>query len=312
AHMLSVGFEAIHPLKSLGFHQMTAMVAQLGSFGPVSAATLGQIHYAALRRPMSYAVNKVTRSKLPDESLLELMAVKPDIDDTEFTENMRYQGYSEHWIDKIRRTMYHEPRYFELKMMSEDVAATDEWLFEKVHRAGYNTRDTEVFVKSLRAAAIKMQRMDYYKQGANLFKEGYIPASYLDKILDDIELLPEGKRFCRQAMNLAYLMDVTKDEIRYWTDSYLKDLVTEEGLTLQLTLLGVNLRRVELMVRLAKVRKYKKPGRPVKTELEKITDKVRAKYSQAYITLYRRELIDVDTLLADLVAIGIVPELAEA
>jgi len=312
AHAMSVGFEMIHPFKSLGFHQMTGMVAQLGSFGPVSAATLGQIHYAALRRPMSYAVNKVTRSQLPDESILQIMAVKPDIPMEQFVETMKYHGYNDYWIDRIKRTMFHEPRYFELKMMSEDIAATDEWLHEKVRRAGYNEVDTAVFVKSLRASAIKMQRLDYYKQGANLFKEGYIPREYFEKILDDIELLPKAKKFSVRAAELAYLMDVTKDEIKYWTDSYLKDLVTEEELTLQLTLLGVNPLRRDLVVRLARVRKYKKPGRPVKTELEKVTDKVRTKYSQAYIALYRKELIDLDTLLADLVAIGILPELAEA
>lgn len=312
AHAMSVAFEMIHPFKSLGFHQMTGMVAQLGSFGPVSAATLGQVHYAALRRPMSYAMNKATRSNLPREDLLQIMAVKPDIPMDQFVETMKYHGYNDYWIDRIRTTMYHEPRYFELKMMSEDIAATDEWLHEKVRRAGYNEVDTEVFVKSLRASAIKMQRLDYYKQAVYLFKEGLIPTGYFDKVLDEIELLPAAKRFAKRAAELNYLGDVTKDEIKYWTDSYQKDLITEDEFELQLSLLGLNRWRVDLAVRLAKVRKYKKPGAAVKPELEKITNKVRTKYSQAYVTMYRKDLITIEDLQGYLVTLGIHPELAEA
>jgi len=100
--------------------------------------------------------------------------------------------------------------------------------------------------------------------------------------------------------------------VRYWTDSYLKDLISDDELELQLSLLGVNRWRVDLMVRRAKVRKYKRPGKPVPTEQEKAMSQVRSRYSQAYITLYRKDLIDIDTLYAYLLEIGIVDDLAEA
>jgi len=64
--------------------------------------------------------------------------------------------------------------------------------------------------------------------------------------------------------------------------------------------------------RLATVRKYKKPGKPVATEAEKAMNQVRSRYSQAYVTLYRKDLIDIDTLYAYLLEIGIVEDLAEA
>ncbi len=115
-----------------------------------------------------------------------------------------------------------------------------------------------------------------------------------------------------RAAELAYLLDTISDETRYWTDSYLKDLVTDDELELQLTLLGLNRWRVDLKVRQAKVRKYKKPGKPVATEIEKAMNQARSKYSQAYITLYRKDQIDIDTLCAYLVEIGIEPVLAEA
>lgn len=312
AHAASVGFEMVQPFKSLGFHQMTGMIAQLGSFGPVSAATLGQVHYAALRVPMSYAVNKVTRSRLPDDQLLQIMAVKPDIPMELFTKTMQYHGYSDFWIDRIKATMYHEPRYFELKMMSEDEAATDEWLWEKSRRAGFSEDDTKIMVSSYIKGATRDQRKEYYKQGFNLFKEGYIERGHFNKIIEDLELRPEASVFAVKSAELAYLLDTISDEVKYWTDSYLKDLISDDELELQLSLLGLNRWRVDLKVRQAKVRKYKKPGQPAPTELEKATNQIRSKYSQGYVTLYRNDLIDIDTLYYNLVSIGIVKDLAAA
>lgn len=312
AHGLSVGFEAISPLKSLGFHQMTAMIAQLGSFGPVAAATLGQVQYSALRVPMSYYVNKVTRSRLPDDRLLQIMAVKPDITEAEFRHYMPYHGYSDFWIQKIWETMFSEPRYFELKMLSEDEAATTEWLKKKVRRAGYTPEDTEVFVSSMIKAAVKTQRQDYYKTALNLFKEGYIERGHLNKVLDELELRPEASVFAVKGAELMYLLDTINDEIKFWTDSYLKDLVTEEELELQLSLLGVNRWRVDLKVRLARVRKYKKPAQTEAKELASVMNKARSKYTQGYVTLYRNDRIDIETLYIYLVEIGIEPAVAEA
>lgn len=334
AHTLSVGFEMIHPFKELGFHQMTGMVAQLGAFGPVAAATLGQVHYAALRRPMSYAVNKVTRSQIPDDQLLQIMAVKPDIPMELFIKTMQYHGYSDFWIERIKATMYHEPRYFELKMMAEDESAAkppsdvsdlaraefarygvpsqDQWLFMKARRAGYSPEDSLIFTSSIIKGATRDQRKEYYKQGFNLFKEGYIQREHLNKILAELQLRPEASVFAVKSAELAYLLDTISDEVKYWIDSFLKDLVTDDELELQLSLLGVNRWRVDLMVRRAKVRKYKKPGEPVATEAEKAMNQVRSKYSQGYVALYRKDLIDVETLYAYLLEIGIVEDLAGA
>lgn len=312
AHAMSVGFEMIHPFKSLGFHQMTGMVAQLGSFGPVSAATLGQIHYAALRRPMSYAVNKVTRSQLPDDQLLQIMAVKPDIDMSKFVETMKYHGYSDYWIDRIRATMYHEPRYFELKMMSEDLLATEDWLYTKSRRAGFSEADSRIMVSSYLKTASRTQRIDFYRQAFYLFKEGYISRGLFDRYLEELEFRPEAKQFAARAADLAYVLDVTKESISYWTDCYGKDLIDEDELSAHLSLLGVTPSRAWLIRQRARVKKTKRPGQPVKTELQKATSKIQTQYAQAYVTLYRKDLIDADTLIADLIAIGIVPELAEA
>jgi len=312
AHAMSVGFEMCHPLKSLGFHQMTAIIAQLGAFGPLTGATLGQVYYSALRQPMSYAVNKVTRSKLPDEMTLQIMAVKPDIKIEEFRDIMKYHGYSDYWIDRIEATMYHEPRYFELKMMSEDESASEDWLRLKSRRGGFSEADTKVMVSSYIKGATRMQRLDYYKQVFYAYKEGWMSRAEFDKNLDSLELRADAKEFSARAAERAYLNGFVKSYASYWLSSYAKDLISSHDLETHLVLLGMVPSKVSLSVAEAKVKKYKKPAVEEPPDLEPVMAKARAKYSQAYIELYRRELIGIDELEVYLVQLGIHPELAAA
>jgi len=312
AHAASIGLELVHPLKSLGFGQAVGILGDMASFGPISAATMGVLIYGTVRRPFQYAVNAVTRSQIPDEMTLQIMAVKPDIPMDQFVSTMKYHGYSDYWIDRIKRTMFHEPRYFELKMMSEDEAASEEWLFEKSRRAGFNEADSKIMVSSYIKSATRSQRQDYYKQAFYLYKEGFIDDGDFDAVLDRIEMRPEGKRFAKYAAEYAYRQDVIKDEIKYWTDNYLKDVINATELSLYLTLLGIRSARVLWMVGLAKTRKRNKPSQAESKQLEQVMDQARAKYAQAYVYEYRKGIINLKQLEANLIALGIHPELAEA
>ena len=312
AHVGAVGLELIHPLKNMGLNQIPAMLGDFAGFGRIAAATMGVYTSIALAQPMKYAVSNLTRSLIPDDRLLRIMAVKPDITIETFRKNMAYQGYSEFWIDKIQRTMFSEPRYFELKMLAEDEKATEDWLFTKVRRAGYTEKDSEVFVSSFIKAATRTPRMDYYRQAFYLFKEGYIGEDDFDKLLDDLELRPEAYHFSKRAAELAYMLDLIKDKVAYWHESYKEDLISEDELRLHLTMLGIPLVRADVMVKLAKVKKYKNPAAAEKRELESLMNQVRSKYSSAYIALYRKDAIDAKTLEANLIRIGIVPDLAAA
>jgi len=312
AHAASVASEILYPTKTLGINQAIGMIAELGSFGPIAAATLGQVHYSALRRPMGYYVDSITRSRLPDEFMLQQMVFEGVLSEAEFKNTLKYYGYSDKWIERYWPTMFGDPRYFELSMMIEDQMASDAWIKNRVKELGYEPDVNEVMEKGLIKKAIRTQRQDYYKQAFNLFKEGMVPREYFNKVLDELEFRPEARAFAVKSAELAYLYDVTTDEIKYWTDSYLKDLVTDDDLALRLSLLGLNRWRVNLHVRLAHVRKYKRPAAEDPAELEKVMSQARAKYSQAYVELYRKGYIESDTLYGYLVELGIAEELAEA
>jgi len=312
AHMLSSAVEAAYPTKWLGLQYVPALLADLGSFGRIAGATSGVLASIALGKPMKYAVQAAFRPIIPDEKLLMTMAVKPDIPLSLFVKMMKYHGYSDFWINRIIATMYREPRYFELAMMAEDEAATEEWLYKKARRAGYNEEDSVIFLRSLIKKTTRTQRLDYFRWAFNCYKEGFIDDTVFDKVLNELEFRPEARNFAKKAAFFSYLYDFIKDQIKYYTDSYLKDLITEEELTIHLASLGIAPQRVDFLVKIAKVRKYKKPAKKEKKEIEKIINKARGIYAKAYINLYRKGKINENQLKVYLLQLGISEEIADA
>jgi len=310
AHLTSTVTEVFHPTHAIGLHYISAFMADMGAFSRIAAATIGVMVALAVRQPLTYYVNERVRPLIPKDMQLEIMAVKPDITIPEFRKAMAYQGYSEFWIDKIQRTMYHEPRYFELKMMSEDEAATDKWLFEKSRRGGFTVEDSKIMVSSYVKSATRTQRIDYYRQAFMLYKEGYIDAERFKKALEEMELRPEALFFSKKAADLAYLLDFTGDMIKLYIAEYKKDVITLYDLELALSTLVVDPLRASLKARQAQIAKQPKPAKTEKKEAEAAIRELQRKYTSLYILQYRKDEIDEKQLVAYLAAIGIEPELA--
>lgn len=311
AHGTATVTELLHPLKRVGLHQTAAAIGDFASFGRIAGATIGPLMTRVLGQSMTYAVQKKYQPLIPDEKLLQIMAVKPDITMDEFRNAIRYHGYSEEWIDAIQRTMFREPRYFELKMMAEDEAATKDWLFLKSRRGGYTEDDSKIYVSSFIKAATRAQRVDYYRQAFYQYKEGYITEARFDEMLAELELRPEAHHFAKLAADLAYLTDTTRDMIRHYTDSYLKDVIDDDELLVSLVGLGVVPKRAWLMTAQAKIRKQPKPTRKVAAPVKKALSDIQKKYITLYATQYRKELITQERYLESLLAIGLEPDLAE-
>lgn len=311
AHGAATVTELLHPLKQVGLHQTAAILGDFGGFSRISGATIGVLENRILGQAMTYCVQDRFRPMQPDERLLQIMAVKPDITIEQFRKGMAYLGYSDPWIDAVQRTMYHEPRYFELKMMSEDQAASEDWLFTKSRRAGFTEADSRIMVSSYLKTATRTQRLDYYRQGFYLYKEGYIDKEAYSKILDELEIRPEAKSFCMRAAELAYLNDYIKDMLSYYIDSFMKDIIDDEELLVSLVGLGITSERAWLLTAKAKVRKKPKPSKPVTKAAESATAKMQSEYITLYVTQYRKDLIDETELLESLLSIGLANDLAE-
>jgi len=333
AHLASVGFELIHPFKSLGFHQMTGMIAQLGSFGPVTAATLGQVHYAALRRPMMYACNKVTRSQIPDEKLLIELRSKREIDKAEFDEAMAYQGLSDKWIDVIERWQWKDPRMFELMRVADigieqgpppssemwwfnrfgitGEKLKDWWLYRKLMRAGYEDVDLDVLVRTIHRREISFA-MTYVRTAVRRnYRWGFLADKELDEWIDRLMLPKQAKTWISWAGDLDREYFYRNDLKGQYKMAYRNDLIDEDELHLSLLLLGLPMRNVREIVTTERIRKSPRVRREAAAPQRAAMSKIQIKHTQLYIEQYRKGVISRDGLLQSLMAIDIRPELAE-
>ena len=312
AHGMALSVEAIPNLKYMGVHYLSAFVARMGSFGTISSATMGVIAALAIREPFGYYMKSILRPTQPREMDLQMMAVKPDIDLNTFRQGMKYQGYSDFWIDAFERTMYHEPRYFELSMLGEDEAATDEWLYTKARRGGYSEEDAVVFVSSLIKKVTRDQRKEFYKQAFNAFKEGYISTDQFKENLDYLGIRPEAKELSVQAAKMAYEADLYKELVSTYRYAFTSDLITEGEYRVSLSTLGMTGERIDAIIELEWVKKRPKILKAERKEIEAAWRDIQAKYSRVYIESFRRGLITEGQLATYLTAIGIEERAARA
>lgn len=312
SHSMALAVEAIPNLKYMGVHYLSAFVARMGSFGTISSATMGVIAALAIREPFSYYMKSILRPTQPREMDLQIMAVKPDIPIETFRQGMKYQGYTDFWINAFERTMFHEPSYFEMSMLGEDEAATPEWLFTKSRRSGYTVEDAKVFVSSMIKKVTRDQRKEYYKQAFNAFKEGYISADQFKAHLDHLDIRPEAKDLATRAANMAYETDLNKELVSLYRRSFQQGLITEAELRASLSALGMLEQRVEAIMDLEWVRQEPKILKAERKEIETEWRDVQSKYSRLYIESFRRGLITEDLLVAYLLAIGLTDRAAKA
>jgi len=312
AHGMALAVEAIPNLKYMGTHYFSAFVARMGSFGTISSATMGVIAALAIREPFSYYMKSVLRPTQPREMDLQIMAVKPDISLETFRQGMKYQGYTDFWIDAFERTMFHEPSYFELSMLGEDEAATVDWLFTKARRSGYTEEDARVFVSSMIKKVTRDQRKEYYKQAFNAYKEGYISGEQFKEHLDHLDIRPEAKELATKAAQMAYQSDLNKELITVYRKSFSDDLTTEGEFMASLSALGLSDERAWIIVELEWVRKEPKILKAERKEIESQWRDIQSKYSRVYIESFRRGLITEGSLAAYLTAIGIKERAANA
>ena len=311
AHTLSTVTELVHPLKSMGVHYLAGFMSQMGSFGTIASSTMGIIVAYSLRRPMGYYVNSLMRPTQPKVGDLMMMAVKPDISIETFRKGMTYEGYPEEWIDAFQRTMYNEPRHFELGFMGEDQTADAPWLYTKARRAGYCPEDAEVFTRGLIAKIIRTRKEELYRHAFNSYKEGYLTKDQFMAYLDALAMRPEAKYYAVVSADLAYRFDYIGDMVRLFTDTYMADLMDDDDLRVAISSLGIEERKASLIFNKARIRKIPKVMREEKKEAQKAIREMQKKYQDLYRTLYRAGRITTLHYEGYLIALGMTPEMAE-
>lgn len=310
AHGSAALLELIHPLKNMGLSAIPALLADMGSFSRIGAASLGVAVSEGLGTPFRYWIHDKTRPTIPDPLTLQEMAVKEIIGSPEFRQDLAYHGFSEYWINSIEENMYREPRPADLTWMLEDANASDLWLKTKARRYGFDEEDAEMIKTTLVKKMLKSPRASYLSAAMKSYQEGYVDEAQFDWYLRELDLRPEAHDLVKKTCKLTYQHYYVEDLVKLYTDQYMKEVITEGGLWCALASLGLTSEKINLLLEKAKIQKKPKPTQPVKTEYEKQMSELQAKYITLYIEQYRKDVISEQTLFTNLVSLGVVAELA--
>lgn len=310
AHALAVAADLLHPLKLTAVPQLAAFLADMAGFGAIARATWYEDMRNFLGIPYRYYSLRYFRPTLPREIDLQTMAVKPDIRIEDFRRAMEYHGYSDAWVNAIERTMYREPRYFELSIMLEDAHTRLDWLYKKCRRAGYTPEDADIFVEGLLSKVLRPYFAAYRMAVMKNFKEGYINEAQFDQFLIPLRLRSEAHALLKKAARLEYIYDYTSDTIKMFTDMYDKDLITREDFELSLNGLGIRPERVELIINRVDVKKRARVAREEERAVKAAIRKRQSLLTRLYILSYQSGHIDKDKLISLLEFAGIDTELA--
>lgn len=109
AHLVAQMSEASVPLKTMGMGYLAAFLADLAGFSRIASATMGALETQALRIPMTYHINEVVRSLLPDIRTAQQLLGERRITRDQFNTLMAYNGMAPEYVDGYAQLAYRPP-----------------------------------------------------------------------------------------------------------------------------------------------------------------------------------------------------------
>jgi len=308
AHWVSVATEIFYPTKNLGLQQIAAIVADVGSYSRIIAASMGVMITLAIRQPFEYYIKKLIRPQIPSERTLIELLQRRELSIDDFRKNMAYTGYSEKWIDNITKAAFREPRLTELMYVYEDGNIPDDWLADRIRKYGIADDDVDKFLMAVNLRVMKTQRQDFYSATMNLFSQGFLSDAQFDDNLEILNLRKEAKELAKRAADLKYLYNKINDNINLAVDKYKKGAITKGELSTILTGLGITPDRIRDIADQAEIYLKPKPVAPVKLSIDTEYNKMVQKMIPLYIQQYRYEMIKPDDLKSKLKSLGLLEE----
>lgn len=333
--IMTVAGNLVHPLHSLGFEHVSAMVYDLTNYKLLTGAMMGALAASAIRTPISYYFNSLLRPWLLDRrSFMDLMSRRaftdpealrnPDLTTTVskvaggsgrgFEDRMiGYFGNPAEYYGFFKELANTPLRYFPLAGIARTGFFETEWFTEALHRSGYSETAVQALMVMYRKMADESVRGMMSGAAVTRFKEGFTTESQFGSEMallgySDIQFQP---------YLAAARMDYATDYLRDLLDAY-RDAVRKGNLSLDeyrgsLLTLGMVPERVEGYVLRERARlkptEPLTPIAPAKPEYE--TDAGRVKVD----TIRRRrrkEIISRDQEVSALQFLGMDPGYAGA
>ncbi len=285
AHITSTTLNAIPTTNWVGASQFSAFIAEVAGFDAITKATYGTLLDGALAWPMRYHWNQKLRPKIPTEGAIYAMGRKRGLNRAEFGQAMAYHGLPESWITKEYGFFWADPSPYWLLRMSEHstptittVGGKGDWLAEwlpgwqndpmawyrmKLMLAGFEDTDIEPFIDGFRRRRVGPALTRVKTAVRGMFREGYWTSADVAAYLLPLGVRPEELELLCRAEQLRFQKMYLDDQVRYYSESFRKGLLSRQDLSLSLSTFIANTALKAQIVAREVVRALPKPKSPV-------------------------------------------------
>jgi len=266
-NVLTMAFDATHPVKSWGTQEMFNRIVLNLMQSPVTSAVIGIPMTVGILTPMRQAFLRLYRSTIPSTGQADQMLFEQNITPEEWRAIYQYSGWSEERIDAWYKTMWREPAQRTLLTMLEDPEISEEWIRKKLREIGFIGEDQDILIAYKRRLIQAKKTAGLLTEAARLVTnaksdavKGYITGEDLRATLKILNL-PDAE--------IEYhVKDAVEDRQRWVNDQmvaaiedqFAKGLIEEPGelgerLTGYIAVPDV----IEARVQLAAIKRFKKP-----------------------------------------------------
>ncbi len=310
AHLLSFAAELFQPLKQMGFSQLAAALGDLAGFKEISGRISGASIGAAITRPLRWWGNDVfTPEILAVRDLVELVQ-KRVIETPELDHFLRKHGFADQDRTRLVEAVWREPTIRDLAIAIEDTSVPDDWLLQRVRKAGYEDSDAEQLAESLKQRSLKAARGRVISASLAAVTDGLLDTESYRVILEGLQLRPEEIDLQVRTAEISSRRDTVNTAISTYKRQYINDVIDRNDFVLTLTALGVNPDRVDLIALDADAQRAPKIAREEEAKLKASIREIQTELVPRYRRLFELGVIDEVAYENILIEAGISPQVA--
>ncbi len=310
AHLLSVAAELFQPLKHMGFSQLAAALGDLSGFKEISGTLSRSLVMASITRPLRWWGNVEFRPEiLTPRDLIELVQ-KRELGLSDFAYVLYQHGLRKEDADLLTKAVWREPSIRDLAIAIEDTTVEDDWLLQRVRRAGYEDNDADQLTRSLTQRSLKAARGRVISAALAAVTDGLLDTESYRTILESLQLRQDEIELQIRTAEISARRDTVNTAIATYKRQYINDVIDRDDFTLTLTALGVNPDRVDLIALDADAQRAPKIAREEEAKLKASIREIQTELVPRYRRLYELGVISEDSYQSILIEAGISPQVA--
>jgi len=157
----------------------------------VSRSLIMPIFSAAYEQPIRHYYNSIYRPRIPDTRTADQMLFEEHIDEAEWRQIYRYNGWKEQHIDAWFKTMWREPSLLVLRNLVLDPDVDEAWVRKKMREGGLIGEDADAMIAYGRRASLKDERTALASQIEKDVVEGFESLEEARSDLNALKYTPE-------------------------------------------------------------------------------------------------------------------------